>query len=522
GDGHQSWRDRFLREGSFFRRSRHRIGRMLSERLAGQHSQPAGIGYCVGPAFSQDPPAAGCHDQGLGSMPAGRKIHWLGFGLHHYWIQVQEPHRRPVQNRPIVPMLIKQSTSVKVVPFFLVDSGDHISPKTGLTPTVTISKNGAAFGAPAGAVTEIGNGWYKIAANATDSNTLGSLLVHATATGADPFDVIHEVVEATLAKGTDITGFNDITTANVQSELVTYGALNPTVAGRALDVSTGGEAGLDWANIGAPTTAQNISATTISTSPAVASVSGSVGSVTGAVGSVTGAVTVGTNNDKVNYSLTAGERTSIATAIWNTLTSTLTTASTIGKLLVDNLNATVSSAVGDTPGTTTLLSRIASALTITAGKVDVKYTTGFALTAAYDPAKVAASQTSVNGVKTTTDNLATAMELDGAVYRFTTNALEQAPVGGGSGVDTPGTTTLLSRIASAITITAGKIDVADKTGFSLTAAYDAAKIASSQSSVDAVKFSTDHLSSAMEADGAVYRFTTNALENAPAGGGGGT
>src|SRR4029077_11040577 len=78
------------------------------------------------------------------------------------------------------------------------------------------------------------------------------------------------------------------------------------------------------------------------------------------------------------------------------------------------------------------------------------------------------------------------------------------------------------RIASAITITAGKIDVADKTGFSLTAAYDAAKIASSQSSVDAVKFSTDNLSSAMEADGAVYRFTTNALENAPAGGGGGT
>src|SRR4029077_16181160 len=163
-----------------------------------------------------------------------------------------------------------------------------------------------------------------------------------------------------------------------------------------------------------------------------------------------------------------------------------------------------------------------SALTITAGKVDVNDKTGFALTAAYDPAKVAASQTSVNGVKTTTDNLATAMELDGAVYRFTTNALEQAPVGGGSGVDTPGTTTLLSRIASAITITAGKIDVAGKTGFSHTAAYHSAKIASSQSSVDAVKFSTDHLSSAMEADGAVYRFTTNALENAPAGGGGGT
>ena len=145
-------------------------------------------------------------------------------------------------------MLIKQSSSNKVVPFFLVDSTDHISPKTGLVPTVTISKNGAAFGTPAGAVTEIGSGWYKIAASATDSNTIGALLVHATATGADPFDVIHEVIEATLAKGTDITGFNDLSAANVQTELTTYGALKPTTAGRTLDVTATGEAGVDFDN----------------------------------------------------------------------------------------------------------------------------------------------------------------------------------------------------------------------------------------------------------------------------------
>lgn len=67
-------------------------------------------------------------------------------------------------------------------------------------------------------------------------------------------------------------------------------ALKPTVAGRKLDVSAGGEAGLDWANIGSPTTAQNLSATNIDVDQIVASVSGAVGSVTGAVGSVTGAV----------------------------------------------------------------------------------------------------------------------------------------------------------------------------------------------------------------------------------------
>lgn len=40
-------------------------------------------------------------------------------------------------------------------------------------------------------------------------------------------------------------------------------ALRPTVAARTLDVTATGEAGLDWANIGGPTTAQNFSATTI-------------------------------------------------------------------------------------------------------------------------------------------------------------------------------------------------------------------------------------------------------------------
>jgi hypothetical protein len=67
-------------------------------------------------------------------------------------------------------------------------------------------------------------------------------------------------------------------------------ALKPTTAGRTLDVSATGEAGIDWANIGSPTTAVNLSATNIDVDQVVASVSGAVGSVTGAVGSVTGNV----------------------------------------------------------------------------------------------------------------------------------------------------------------------------------------------------------------------------------------
>ena len=55
-------------------------------------------------------------------------------------------------------------------------------------------------------------------------------------------------------------------------------------------------------------------------------------------------------------------------------------------------------------------------------------------------AQLAAINTLVTAVKTLTDKLATGMiELDGVVYRFTANALEQAPAGGGgSGMPTLG------------------------------------------------------------------------------------
>lgn len=43
----------------------------------------------------------------------------------------------------------------------------------------------------------------------------------------------------------------------------TTGWLAPTVAARTLDVSAGGEAGVDWANVGSPTTAVDLSGTTI-------------------------------------------------------------------------------------------------------------------------------------------------------------------------------------------------------------------------------------------------------------------
>lgn len=106
---------------------------------------------------------------------------------------------------------IKQSSAAIDLVFYLVDSTDHVTPKTGVTATVTLSKNGAAFAAPSGAVTEISGGFYKVAANATDSNTLGMLALKATGTGADPAALPFAVV------------------ANIQSD--THGLIGATGSG---------------------------------------------------------------------------------------------------------------------------------------------------------------------------------------------------------------------------------------------------------------------------------------------------
>ncbi len=71
----------------------------------------------------------------------------------------------------------------------------------GLT-TVTldgISKNGGAFAPPSGgAVTDLGNGWYKAVLDATDTNTAGDLALHFAAVAGTPVDPPPDQVSATV------------------------------------------------------------------------------------------------------------------------------------------------------------------------------------------------------------------------------------------------------------------------------------------------------------------------------------
>lgn len=91
---------------------------------------------------------------------------------------------------------IPQSTTIRAV-FKAYLSSDHVSPGTGKTIAVVISKNGAAFGNPsAGATnaTELANGWYYVDLSTTDTDTLGPLIVRGTEGTIDPAEPVFRVV----------------------------------------------------------------------------------------------------------------------------------------------------------------------------------------------------------------------------------------------------------------------------------------------------------------------------------------
>lgn len=88
---------------------------------------------------------------------------------------------------------LRQSTAatIKIGPF--LDSGNGITPKTALTLSqadIRLSKNGAAFAQKneSSAAVHDENGWYAVALNATDTDTLGRLQVAVNEAGAIPVE----------------------------------------------------------------------------------------------------------------------------------------------------------------------------------------------------------------------------------------------------------------------------------------------------------------------------------------------
>jgi len=83
-----------------------------------------------------------------------------------------------------LPSGVPKNVALSNFEFLMVDSADHVSPKTGLTVTAQISKDGGSFAACTNSVTEVGNGVYKINLTQTEMNADVITLIF-TASGAN-------------------------------------------------------------------------------------------------------------------------------------------------------------------------------------------------------------------------------------------------------------------------------------------------------------------------------------------------
>jgi hypothetical protein len=152
--------------------------------------------------------------------------------------------------------------------------------------------------------------------------------VRVVATSGNGFQAgsnFQAVISAGTVGGTSVVGY-----VVAQFSIEDRSALRPTTAGNTLDVSAGGEAGIDWANVGTPGSTVSLSATTVN--------------LVTTTTTATTATNLTTNNDKTGYSIAdATSDAVIADAVWNAATVTYGTAGSYGLLIETDLDATISS-----------------------------------------------------------------------------------------------------------------------------------------------------------------------------------
>src|SRR3972149_4100303 len=165
---------------------------------------------------------------------------------------------------------LRQSTASQEIPLgYFVDSTDGNTEETGLTianTDILIWKTGATTLAAktSGGATHISNGIYYAVLDATDTNTIGPLVVFVHVAGALTVRVECVVYDEAVYD-------------------VMFGTATPATTTGAVASVTGAVASVTG-NVGGEVVGW------------VGSVTGAVGSVTGAVGSVTGAVGSGTGS----------------------------------------------------------------------------------------------------------------------------------------------------------------------------------------------------------------------------------
>lgn len=146
---------------------------------------------------------------------------------------------------------LPQSTSATIM-LKLFATSDHISPSSGSTVGVKISKNCGAFSnlnAGATNATEVdstgGPGWYKVAFDSTDLNTLGDFVIRGTATACDASEQICHVVATTA--GVNLTQIAGVAVDTTSPQL---GVRVNNIVANAVD-TTSAQLGVRLVNIGA-------------------------------------------------------------------------------------------------------------------------------------------------------------------------------------------------------------------------------------------------------------------------------
>lgn len=228
-----------------------------------------------------------------------------------------------------------QSTTRRV-PLKAYLASDHVSDATGKTIAITISKNGAAFGNPnAGATnaTSIGNGWYYVDLDTTDTATLGPLLVRGTEGTIDNIELSAQVVKATNRGATALPD----TACTTNASLVTSGTGTSQISvssGQVIIQSgtgtgqiklSGGYVAPNWGDVGGASASLTLTNTTIGRAVNLtnAPTSGDfTATMKTSIGTAVAASAVASVTDKTGFKLASDGLDSISTI---TLTSLVVT-----------------------------------------------------------------------------------------------------------------------------------------------------------------------------------------------------
>ena len=219
-------------------------------------------------------------------------------------------------------MILKQSTVVDVLIGPFVDITNGADAELSETPAVKLSKNGAALAAKNDVIvpSHSADGYYICDLNATDTNTVGTLVL-TVAASATALPVRHEfqVVAANVydslyaASGTDIlqvetTTNSDKTGYSISGAKTTLDALNDIAA---TDIVSSGAI---TTSAGAVSNVTTVATTTTNTDmrgtdSALLAASAPTNFGDMAITATTGRVTVGTNSDKTGYSISGAVNT---------------------------------------------------------------------------------------------------------------------------------------------------------------------------------------------------------------------